>query len=780
MGSSMTRSTSAANSAEPRRPVASCYMPHPHCVQCQRHGAEALHYRGPPEIASHEAQECSECRTLVGEANSLVSAEYSEVRQYSDEEDETLDINYEGDIDEKEEGESGDESPTARQGEPADESPTARHNREMLIFGMTSDDEQYEPTIYEESDFPNLDQINVVVYQDMLNGNDLMGGADDHHMAQPSIRRTNRAQEEAANQLDHLRDHDRCDSDNFDKREASMADHQNSNSNACMDSGASGHWIPDTPEFRASVPGTEKPTSVVVYAAGVNNTMRGNLMADFVLMDPNYKTAILLERVVFVKNLRRPLISITLLTKEGYIVIFAGTRCVVLTPGDNDVCLLLDRRSKNNLSTLYEIPMECFANREVHTAALAATHPGPDLYITWHRRMGHLNDRKMRLVLPEEVLPKKACEKVCACHECMRAKVHKQVAAKKRSFNAPFAGHSTSVDYAGPFRVRSPFGHRYFCLFVDVKTSFITIKMAKLKSELDELIMAHIAKTERHMQPRKMVTIISDGALCSHFIKTELAKLGITMLIIAPGASKLNLVERSNRTVGEGARAMCDTAGTPPQLFLLACRTMVEAHNRIFRQNLLCAPDGRPLTPIELYEGRTRKSIKHLFQNIRVFGSLAFALTRSDKQVTKSERCINVGLAFDNPNASLLMSLETKRFLTSRDTVSDEGCLPLKKAFAISKELAPHHDQGESGESEMDSLTKLQAEPKSLDLYEIPEDEEEPNDDTSPEEAPETVDPDDAKHDEKTKASEATPQSDVCATPTLFQSSKEYPIHFFA
>ena len=73
-------------------------------------------------------------------------------------------------------------------------------------------------------------------------------------------------------------------------------------------------------------------------------------------------------------------------------------------------------------------------------------------------------------------------------------------------------------------------------------------------------------------QPNKTVTIVSDGALCDKDHLTSLRARGITVLIVAPGASRLNgVVERRNRTNEEGGRAMNINAGLPPTFFIVAC-----------------------------------------------------------------------------------------------------------------------------------------------------------------------------------------------------------------
>ena len=363
-------------------------------------------------------------------------------------------------------------------------------------------------------------------------------------------------------------------------------------------------------------------------------------------------------------------------------VVFVGTRCVILTPNDNQGCLLLDRRSVKGLSSLFELPLSYFSKDFTRTAALAQAYAGPDTFVTWHRRLGHLNPVKMRQIL-KGVLTAKQCDEACACHACLAAKIHHTVFPKTSAFTAKFPGHSTSLDFAGPFRTRSPFGQRYFCLFIDVHSRFKSIRLAKTKDELDTFVLEHIALVERLQQPARVCTLISDGALCSNFIRAKLRAMGVTVLIIAPGASRLNLVERGNRSIAEGARAMNDTAGLPPSLFLQACVAMVAIDNRVYKQTTVCAPDGRPLSPLEIYDHRVRSSSKELFATLRVYGCLCFSLQHSNKQITKAERCVMLGPAPDNPKAYLLMSLERRRYFISRDIVAEETSFPFKKAFTI-------------------------------------------------------------------------------------------------
>ena len=167
---------------------------------------------------------------------------------------------------------------------------------------------------------------------------------------------------------------------------------------------------------------------------------------------------------------------------------------------------------------------------------------------------------------------------------------------------------------------------------------------------------------------------------------------------------------------------------------------MVYVYNRIFKQTAKCAPDGRPLSPIELYEGRIRKDVQHLFEDTRVFGCGAVALQRTDKQVSKAERCIHLGQSQDNPKAYLLMSLERRRFFTCRDVVTDEA-MPMKTAFKISRDIPTRYEDGDPGESDEEAFVKgVQPDPLDYENFDVPKEEQEAVHDFSEEPLPASSD----------------------------------------
>jgi hypothetical protein len=156
------------------------------------------------------------------------------------------------------------------------------------------------------------------------------------------------------------------------------------------------------------------------------------------------------------------------------------------------------------------------------------------------------------------------------------------------------------------------------------------------------------------------------------------------------------MVERRNRIIEESGRAMNMGAGLPPTLFIPACKYATTIQNFLPLKSVTFGKTLSSVQPLsetrnpcsqELWSRRNLGSWSDLVKNFRVYGCLAFILhCHPNKQVNKSERAIFLGLARNNHNAFVMMSLETKcfsRFITSRDVICHENILPFKKAMEL-------------------------------------------------------------------------------------------------
>ncbi len=286
---------------------------------------------------------------------------------------------------------------------------------------------------------------------------------------------------------------------------------------------------------------------------------------------------VLLRRALLSSGIRRGLISATALTADGHSLQFDGNKCTLYNKvGKNCVQV-----SRSGLS-LYEVPHDLFVSHrltELNLATaeaevnLARSYSGQSTRL-WHERLGHNSATRLAGLYAEKGL--KLISEHDDCIDCTQAKIHRAAYPKTSNFRAEFAGQIFSVDYVGPFRVQSPFGYRFLCVFLDVKSRFTTTYPAKLKSELPTLVDEYIAMSERVQQPNKVVTIVSDGALCQKEHLTSLRERGITTIIVAPDSS------RRNRIIEESGRAMNMGAGLPPTLFIPAINVNMRLRSRIF------------------------------------------------------------------------------------------------------------------------------------------------------------------------------------------------------
>ena len=466
-----------------------------------------------------------------------------------------------------------------------------------------------------------------------------------------------------------------------------------------IDTGASSHMMPlDLQSLDAAIPGTVTQCCTRVKTADKESSIVGAMRADFYLAADTNDPAdrVLLRSTLLVEGLRRGLISASALTNDGYALVFEAKRCVLSK--DSRALITIQRQDAN----LYELNRGLLNDTTPCEEAHLARTYSDESPALWHSRYGHNSTPRLSGLFQEKGISLKAISDDCV--DCTQAKIHRTNYPKATEFRAEFCGQSFAVDFAGPFRVRSPFGHKYFCLFVDVRSRHGCLIPAKLKSELPGLVDQYIALVERQQQPNKVVTIVSDGALCTTEHRNSLRARGITALIAAPGASRLNgIVERRIRTNTESGRAMNIAAGLPPTLFIPACEYANIIQNYLplttsVNARITTSSDSlttRNEAPQEIWMRRRLGSWTALLKPFRVFGCLAYALHRdANKQVGKAERCIFLGLSSDNHNTYVLMSLETKefsRFVNSRDVVCHEHILPFKKAMELPAYVRENH-----------------------------------------------------------------------------------------
>ena len=329
------------------------------------------------------------------------------------------------------------------------------------------------------------------------------------------------------------------------------------------DSGADSHMVPDTEEYRELViPGTLTHMESTVDVITGSGCLPCNIRANMVLRATDGMIGeglVHLNNVLLVKGLTRPLLSVPQLDDDGYIVQFGGGRCTLTRGGT--IAISFAKKT----GTLYLLPINCFLSGNASVEAhLAASFQGNDQFAIVHDRYGHRRDKHIENAALAIVGRKPSSSDKYFCEGCARTKLTKRPFPKTSRHVATRPGEDVFIDTCGPFRVRDPWGNRYFLLFVDSFYDYSHLKPQIRKSELDNDIQDYVSMLERQIQPHKITNLHSDNATCSNLIKSWLKQTGIRLILTAPGSSETNgKVERNLRTIQESGQAMRCKVGVP-------------------------------------------------------------------------------------------------------------------------------------------------------------------------------------------------------------------------
>ncbi|RVW77419.1 Retrovirus-related Pol polyprotein from transposon TNT 1-94 [Vitis vinifera] len=288
-----------------------------------------------------------------------------------------------------------------------------------------------------------------------------------------------------------------------------------------LDSGASFHTTPHREIIQNYVAGD---FGKVYLADGSALDVVG--LGDVRISLPN-GSVWLLEKVRHIPDLRRNLISIGQLDDEGHAILFVGGTWKV-TKGAR----VLACGKKTGTLYMTSCPRD--------TIAVADTSTDTSL---WHRRLGHMSEKGMKMLLSKGKLPELKSIDFDMCESCILGKQKK--ASFLKTGRTPKAEKLELVhtDLWGPSPVASLGGSRYYITFIDDSNNG------------GEYI---------------------DGGFSEYC-----AAQGIRMEKTIPGTPQQNgVAERMNRTLNERARSMRLHAGLPKTFWADAVSTAAYLINR--------------------------------------------------------------------------------------------------------------------------------------------------------------------------------------------------------
>uniref|UniRef100_A0A2N9EK44 Integrase catalytic domain-containing protein n=1 Tax=Fagus sylvatica TaxID=28930 RepID=A0A2N9EK44_FAGSY len=301
-----------------------------------------------------------------------------------------------------------------------------------------------------------------------------------------------------------------------------------------------------------------------------------------------------LNDVLHVPDIRKNLVSSSLLSKNGFQLVFESDKFLLTKSG-----ILV---GKGHLSDgLFKVKVMTIVpineNKNKSSAYLLESSN------VWHGRLGHVNFGTLHRLVNLNLLPKFQIDTNHKCETCVEAN-----SIERRSDPLELI-HSDVCDLKF---VQTRGGRKYFVTFIDDCTRYYYVYLLRSKNEALESFI-HYKKEVENQLNKKIKVLRSDrggeyespfGEFCSQH--------GIVHQTTAPYSPQQNgVAERKNRTLKEMMNAMLISSGLPQNFWGEALLSANYILNKLPQKKL-------DKTPYELWKGRTPS-----YQFLKVWGCLA-------------------------------------------------------------------------------------------------------------------------------------------------------------
>ena len=330
-----------------------------------------------------------------------------------------------------------------------------------------------------------------------------------------------------------------------------------------------------------------------------------------------------LKNVLHVHEIRKNLVSTSLLVKNEFKVVFVSDKVVI---SKNDMYVgngyLSDGLFKLNVMTI---------NNNNNNDSSAYLLESDNL---WHARLGHVNYKSLQKMINMEIFSKFECNK-SKCQVCVESKFAKHLYNSVERNSEPL--DLIHTDICDMKSIPSHGGKKYFITFIDDSTRYCYVYLLNSKDEAIDAFKQYKIEAENQLN-KKIKMIRSDRGGEYEFPFQEIfLENGIIHQMTAPYTPQQNgVAERKNRTLKEMMNALLLSSGLPQNLWGEAVLTATQILNRV--------PYSKTqIIPYEKWKGR-----KPNLNYFKVWGCLAKVQVPKPKQVKigpKTIDCIFIGYA---------------------------------------------------------------------------------------------------------------------------------------
>ncbi|MCO5609606.1 hypothetical protein L7F22_063836 [Adiantum nelumboides] len=319
-----------------------------------------------------------------------------------------------------------------------------------------------------------------------------------------------------------------------------------------------------------------------------------------------------LPNVLYVPGIKKNLLSISSLAKNGLRVIFEDDKCIVQDQ-ENGYSLITTGMLENGLFVLDRYKKQIQA-----CIAKTKTQAMQDAEL-WHARFGHVGYGSLMTLQRHnmvhdlsllEMPPRHVCE------GCILGKMHRFAFSQDGSVRATQKLQLVHSDVCGPMRMPSVGNSLYFVTFIDDFFRFCWVYPLKAKLDVFAIFQHYVSMVENETCCKvQTLRINRGGEYMSGAFKDFLGKKGIKHQCTMPYTPQQNgVAERKNRSLMEMARCMLKAKSLPHKLWMEAVACAAHVLNRCTTRVL------KTITPYESWYDR-KPSVSYLC----VFGCLAYA-----------------------------------------------------------------------------------------------------------------------------------------------------------
>ncbi|KAK9944760.1 hypothetical protein M0R45_010310 [Rubus argutus] len=377
---------------------------------------------------------------------------------------------------------------------------------------------------------------------------------------------------------------------------------------------------------------------------------------------------ITLKDVLHVPDIRKNLVSGSLLSKNGFKLVFEADKFVLTKNGMYvGKGYLTNGLFKMNVMTV--VPSKIINNNSTASSAYMVESPN-----VWHGRLGHVNYDTIRRLVNMDLLPKFNIEQNHKCETCVEAKLTRtSFHSIERSTEPLGLIHSDLCDLKF---LQTRGGKKYFITFIDDCTRYCYVYLLRSKDEAIEMFKYYKNEVENQLGKKIKILRSDRGGEYEAPFAEFCAQHGIIHQTTAPYSPQQNgVAERKNRTLKEMMNAMLISSGAPQNLWGEALLSSNYILNKLLHKKL-------DKTPYELWKGR-RPSYKYL----KVWGCLAKVAIPEPKRVKigpKTVDCVFIGYASNSSAYRFLVhksenvDIHVNTVIESRNAEFFENIFPCK------------------------------------------------------------------------------------------------------